>query len=113
VIADFGCGDAKLARSLPNKVHSFDLVSVSPEVTACDMSRTPLSKASVDVAVFCLSLMGTNLADYLKEANRVLKPGYAMQFYQEYVYRPTWLHTIFSLNPSAGCMLVSSSGLAC
>ncbi len=38
-------------------------------------SSTPLHDSSVDVAVFCLSLMGTNLKDYLKEANRVLKEG--------------------------------------
>jgi hypothetical protein len=25
--------------------------------------------------VFCLSLMGTNLAEYIEEANRVLKKG--------------------------------------
>lgn len=29
----------------------------------------------MDVAVFCLSLMGTNIRDFLQEANRVLKPG--------------------------------------
>ena len=33
----------------------------------------PLANESVDVCVFCLSLMGTNLADYLWEAKRVLK----------------------------------------
>uniref|UniRef100_A0A4X2K289 Ribosomal RNA-processing protein 8 n=1 Tax=Vombatus ursinus TaxID=29139 RepID=A0A4X2K289_VOMUR len=37
--------------------------------------QVPLKDESVDVAVFCLSLMGTNLSDFLKEANRVLKPG--------------------------------------
>uniref|UniRef100_A0A3Q4IFH9 Ribosomal RNA-processing protein 8 n=1 Tax=Neolamprologus brichardi TaxID=32507 RepID=A0A3Q4IFH9_NEOBR len=35
--------------------------------------NVPLNDASVDLAVFCLSLMGTNLADFLAEANRVLK----------------------------------------
>ena len=34
----------------------------------------PLEEESVDVAVFCLSLMGTNFPDFLVEANRVLKP---------------------------------------
>lgn len=75
VVADFGCGDALLARSIPNKVHSFDLVARSKEVTACNMAHTPLSNAIVDVAVFCLSLMGTNLNGYITEANRVLKEG--------------------------------------
>ncbi|KAL1531604.1 25S rRNA (adenine(645)-N(1))-methyltransferase [Salvia divinorum] len=74
VVADFGCGDARLARSVQNKVHSFDLVSNDPSVIACDMSNTPLASSSVDIAVFCLSLMGTNFPSYIQEANRVLKP---------------------------------------
>lgn len=82
VVADFGCGDAQLARDLlkvqhkgktPFNVHSFDLVSPNELVTACDMANVPLKDKSVDVCVFCLSLMGTNLADFIREAHRVLK----------------------------------------
>lgn len=84
VVADFGCGDAALAKKLlavqqdgkcPFKVHSFDLVACCDLVTACDMSSVPLQNKSVDVAVFCLSLMGINLADFIREAHRVLKPN--------------------------------------
>lgn len=76
MIADFGCGEAKIAQAFPTlKVHSFDFVAINNLVTPCDMSKTPLTDESVDIAVFCLSLMGTNLRDYLKEANRVLKLG--------------------------------------
>ena len=63
-IADFGCGEARLARALSSsskKIHSFDLVALNNEVTVCDFSRTPLEKESIDIAIFCLSLMGTNL----------------------------------------------------
>jgi len=74
VVADFGCGDARLAKNVKNKVFSFDLVANDPSVIACDMSKTPLDSSVIDVAVFCLSLMGTNLASFLKEAHRVLKP---------------------------------------
>jgi ubiquinone/menaquinone biosynthesis C-methylase UbiE len=82
VVADFGCGDAQLAKDLLAvkkkkenvfKVHSFDLVSPNELVTACDMADVPLEDKSVDVCVFCLSLMGTNLADFIREAHRVLK----------------------------------------
>ncbi|XP_071352297.1 ribosomal RNA-processing protein 8 [Trachinotus anak] len=73
VVADFGCGDCKIARSVKNKVHSFDLAAACELVTVCDMANVPLRDSSVDIAVFCLSLMGTNLADFLAEANRVLK----------------------------------------
>ncbi|KAL4372366.1 hypothetical protein AHAS_Ahas06G0258600 [Arachis hypogaea] len=75
VVADFGCGDALIAKSVKNKVYSLDLVSNDPNIIACDMSNTPLDDSSIDVAVFCLSLMGTNYQSYIKEANRVLKPG--------------------------------------
>jgi len=37
------------------------------------MAHVPLPNASVDVCVFCLSLMGTNITDFVKEARRVLK----------------------------------------
>lgn len=73
IVADFGCGDARLAKNVKNKVFSIDLVSHDPSVIACDMSNTPLGSSSVDVAVFCLSLMGTNFSNFLKEAHRVLK----------------------------------------
>ncbi|XP_011626191.1 ribosomal RNA-processing protein 8 isoform X4 [Amborella trichopoda] len=48
IVADFGCGDALLARSVKNKVFSIDLVACDPSVIACDMSN---------------------------EAHRVLRPG--------------------------------------
>lgn len=75
VVADFGCGDCRLASSVRNPVHCFDLAALDPRVTVCDMAQVPLEDESVDVAVFCLSLMGTNIRDFLEEANRVLKPG--------------------------------------
>ncbi|XP_067307156.1 ribosomal RNA-processing protein 8 isoform X2 [Pseudorasbora parva] len=75
VVADFGCGDCKIARSVKNKVHSFDLAPVCDLATACDMAKVPLRDSTVDIAVFCLSLMGTNLGEFLAEANRVLVMG--------------------------------------
>lgn len=80
VIADFGCGDAQLAKALQNndhfQVHSFDLVCHdNPFVTACDMSNVPLVRNCLDVAVFSLALMGTNIADFMREAHRVLRIG--------------------------------------
>jgi ribosomal RNA-processing protein 8 len=68
-----GCGDARLASSLKNTTYSFDLVSVNDKVTACDMAHVPLPDAAVDIVVFCLSLMGTNIGDFLRESHRILK----------------------------------------
>ncbi|KAL0476562.1 hypothetical protein AKO1_006040 [Acrasis kona] len=73
VVADFGCGEARIAQEAKQKVHSFDLVALNEHVTVAEMSNVPLEDESVDIAIFCLSLMGTNFADYIKEANRVLK----------------------------------------
>ncbi|KAI6218364.1 Nucleolar GTP-binding protein 1 [Aphelenchoides fujianensis] len=78
VIADMGCGEAQIAQRLARKqltVHSFDLVAANEHVTACNIANTPLEDESVDVVVFCLSLMGTNLGLFFREANRILRMG--------------------------------------
>lgn len=75
-IGDFGCGEALFAAAVEGRhtVHSFDHVAISEKVIAGDMSHVPLDNETLDVAVFSLSLMGSNFCDYLKEAHRVLKP---------------------------------------
>lgn len=79
-IADLGCGDAGLTTQLEKDkkklkvvVHSFDLQSPSPLVTKADIANLPLADGSVDVAVFCLALMGTNWIDFIEEAFRILR----------------------------------------
>lgn len=79
VIADFGCGDAKLAQSVPNTVHSFDLVSRNELVVAADMAHVPLLNGSVDIAVYSLALMGTNVKECIRESHRVLKKDGVMK----------------------------------
>ncbi|EEU40814.1 uncharacterized protein NECHADRAFT_34271 [Fusarium vanettenii 77-13-4] len=78
-IADLGCGDARLAEALQAdgkklrvNVKSFDLQSPSPLVTKADIANLPLADGSVNVAVFCLALMGTNWVDFVEEAYRIL-----------------------------------------
>lgn len=82
VVTDFGCGEARLAQSVPQCVHSFDFVAVNDHVVSCDMSHVPLDDSSVDVGVFCLSLMGVNLVDYLLEARRVIKLKGILKIYE-------------------------------
>jgi hypothetical protein len=75
MVGDFGCGEYLLGKALPgNRVIGLDHVGCDESVIECDMSDTPLDDASLDVAVFSLSLMGTNWTDYLREAHRTLKP---------------------------------------
>ena len=66
---------APMAETVSNKTYSSDLVSKNSRVTACDIAHVPLENESVDIAVFCLSLMGTNIGDFLKETYRILKPS--------------------------------------
>lgn len=80
-----GCGEARLAATLTSKykndkmmIHSFDLVARNQFITAANIAHVPLSKDSVDVVVFCLSLMGTDFLEFIKEASRILKPGYVL-----------------------------------
>lgn len=76
VIGDFGCGDVRLALELKDRtVHSFDLVQINSRVTACNLAAVPLPKASLNVAVFCLALMGTDWTKFVAEARRCLKLG--------------------------------------
>ena len=75
VIGDFGCGEAKLAEAVSDRhtVHSFDHVAIDENVVACDLAHVPLDEETLDVAIFSLSLMGANFADYLREGYRTLK----------------------------------------
>ncbi|KAL1954007.1 hypothetical protein VTO42DRAFT_1828 [Malbranchea cinnamomea] len=79
-IADLGCGDARfakalmpLSKSLNLKLLSFDLCATDPLVTKADIANLPVEDGSVDVAIFCLSLMGTNWVSFVEEAWRVLR----------------------------------------
>lgn len=48
------------------QVHGFDLVAEAPGVTACNMADVPLPDGSVDAAIFCLALMGTDYGAFLR-----------------------------------------------
>lgn len=81
-IADLGCGDAAIAKRLVKsgvaskrnlKILSYDLASPNEFIIKADVANLPLKEGSVDIAIFCLALMGTNWIDFIEEAYRVLK----------------------------------------
>ena len=78
-IADLGCGMNKLKDLVKNYKawYSFDYCAVDPSVVEADCSdlHEYLGDESVDSAVFCMSLWGTNYLDSIKEAHRYLKTG--------------------------------------
>ena len=75
ILGDFGCGEALIAKALGDKhrVLSFDHVAIDDDVVACDIRQVPVLDSELDGAVFCLSLMGANITDYIREAHRCLK----------------------------------------
>lgn len=98
LVVDMGAGEAGLAKALaPHGFHtlSYDLVDTDDGwVRGLDVAaigslplpgrHAPLgllwdgpeaSASTVDVVVFCLSLMGTNWVDMITEAWRILRPG--------------------------------------
>ena len=81
-IVDMGCGDARLAQTLTKtdehikwrlKFHSYDLHSPSEWVTKADIAHIPHKEMTVDIAVLCLALMGTNWISFIEEAHRILR----------------------------------------
>jgi len=77
VIGDFGCGEARLALEVGSrcKVHSFDLIAINDRITPCNLANVPIPDNCLDVAVFCLALMGTDWLNFMREAHRCLKVG--------------------------------------
>ncbi|KAF6224827.1 hypothetical protein HO133_010021 [Letharia lupina] len=88
-IVDLGCGDATLAgslspstKSLSLKFLSFDLAKGDTPnahlVTVADISNLSaagVKDGTVDIAICCLSLMGTNWVDVVGECARIVRGG--------------------------------------
>lgn len=86
VVADLGCGaDAPLARYFAHPpvdprytILSYDHCSGGdPFITEADIAHLPLKDDTVDIAILCMSLWGTDddCMQYVKEARRVVKYG--------------------------------------
>lgn len=84
---DLGCGEGKLSQhffsikganrryKIFKEIKSYDLVALKPFITPMDVANLDLPNESVDLAIFCLSLMGTNYQVFIRQALRVLKLG--------------------------------------
>lgn len=59
-------------KEIFREIKSYDLVALKPHIIERDIKSLPESNNSVDAAVFCLSLMGTNYVEFLIEANRYI-----------------------------------------
>jgi ribosomal RNA-processing protein 8 len=88
-IADLGCGDAHLAtsldplrKSLNLNLLSFDLAKgdtpnahLITVADTSDLSAVGVRDGSVDIAICCLSLMGTNWVSVVDECSRIVRGG--------------------------------------
>ncbi|CAD6586241.1 MAG: 25S rRNA (adenine645-N1)-methyltransferase [Cyphobasidiales sp. Tagirdzhanova-0007] len=119
LIADLGCGDAELARTLSPKgfsVFSYDLVSTNPWVVEAQCTkRVPLpglegkrgdEGALMNVVVCCLSLMGEDWLNMIREAKRILRNGGKLQV-AEVASRFTDIAAFVELIQQVGFTLIS------
>lgn len=80
-IGDMGCGEAALAQAITPKysssvvVYSFDFVALNSYVTVANIRTLPLERHKLDIAIYCLSLMGSDYVTFIKEAFRVIRPN--------------------------------------
>tara|TARA_Y100001980_G_C14524680_1_gene300135 strand:- start:46 stop:1551 length:1506 start_codon:yes stop_codon:yes gene_type:complete len=79
VVADLGCGFAEINQHFKDNLrfefHNFDHHSSSEFIVSRDIKNTELDDYSVDVAILCLAMWGSNCKEYLKEAYRILDTG--------------------------------------
>lgn len=77
IIADLGCGLAKIAEYFKNDkrfiFHNFDHIAINETVTKADISNVPLNNDSVEICILSLAMWGSNCQKYLKEAHRILE----------------------------------------
>jgi ribosomal RNA-processing protein 8 len=74
ILADLGCGLGELGKKFldekTGKIYSYDLKSTRPWIEEVDIADLGFGDGEIQTAVFCLSLMGPNYLDFLKEATR-------------------------------------------
>ena len=99
-VADLGAGTARFAamlaphssrKKLNLHIRSFDLAHPSPEKGSPGLQKDPklltiaditdlrpagVQDRSVDIAICCLSLMGTNWVSVVDECRRIVRPGF-------------------------------------
>jgi superfamily II DNA/RNA helicase len=76
VIADLGCGMARVARAFSERDDlcfiNIDHVAYDQTVQEGDIAQTGLEEGEVDLAILCLAMWGSNCEEYLVEVSRIL-----------------------------------------
>ena len=105
-IVDLGCGTAQIAHHFCGDPRyqfiNYDHVAINDSVIVADISALPLEDDSMDIAVLCLAMWGSNCKDYVSEANRVLETRGCL-----YIVEPT---KRWSEKSDDGNMIVGQEG---
>ena len=76
-IADLGCGKARVAEYFKDnklfKFYNYDHISCNNNIKNCDIKNLPLEDHSINYAILCLSMWGSNCKEYIAEAYRILE----------------------------------------
>jgi len=76
-VADLGCGKARVAENFQNdhrfRFYNFDHYAYEEIIKSCDISDVPLEDHTVNIAILCLSMWGSNCKEYIYEAYRILE----------------------------------------
>lgn len=71
IVADFGCGEAKIAQSVKQKVHSFDIFPANERVTVCNISKVEWYV----IHICCLEVVIRNWLTFCKNLDCQLADG--------------------------------------
>jgi ribosomal RNA-processing protein 8 len=77
IVVDLGCGKAHISKKFKNdsrfEFMNYDHISFDSSVECCDISAVPLEENSVEIAILCLSMWGSNCKSYISEVYRILE----------------------------------------
>lgn len=87
---------ASLAHTPSTHIHTFLTAGcgATAGVTACNMAHTPLADGSVDAAVFCLALMGTDYGAFLQVLAHYQTPSVTIPLFGTALFDPCPLDII-------------------
>ena len=74
-----GCGKARISEYFKGvkrfEFYNYDHIACNDMVIERDIRDTGMDEYSVDIAILCLAMWGSNCKEYIKEAYKILDKG--------------------------------------
>jgi len=98
-VVDMGCGKADIAKHFNTTSNTntkkrfeflnYDHISCNNDIISCDISNLPLESNSKEICILCMAMWGSNCAEYIKEALRILETNGKL-----FIIEPSkrWMH---------------------